>query len=229
MIKVNLLPGGKKGVSKRPRKKIPLPTFAGLGGDKWLNLVLVLASLGLGYAGYLFVGINAEREELDVAIESEVADSARYAEIVQRNEALMARRDSIAQRVSIIQDIDQGRYIWPHLLDEIARALPDYTWLSGIVQIGNGAVNQPDFRIHGRSGNNFALTRFMENLEASLFIRNVQLITTEQVVEQEDGLTGVRTVHDFTLEATYEPPPPELIETVPLLGQGDVNTLAGQD
>ena len=140
----------------------------------------------------------------------------------------MARRDSIAQRVAIIQDIDQGRYVWPHLMDEVARALPDYTWLSGIVQIGGATINQPDFRIRGRSGNNFALTRFMENLEASMFIRDVQLISTEQVVEQEEGLSGVRTVHDFTLEAAYELPPPELIETVPLLG-GEVDNLAEQD
>lgn len=229
MIKVNLLPGGKRGPKKGPRKRIPIPTISGLGGDKWLNGVIVLAALGLGFAGYLFVGLNVEREELALAIEAEVADSARYAEIVERNEALVARRDSIAQRVAIIQDIDQGRYIWPHLLDEVARALPDYTWLNAIVQIGNPAGYRPDFRIRGRSGNNFALTRFMENLEASMFIRNVQLITTEQVVEREEGLTGVRTVHDFTLEASYEPPPPELIQTVPLLGRSEAETLAGQD
>ena len=119
--------------------------------------------------------------------------------------------------------------MWPHLLDEVARALPDYTWLTGIVQIGAARVHMPDFRIRGRSGNNFALTRFMENLEASPFIREVQLVTTEQVIEQEDGMDGVRTVHDFTLEASYELPPPELIETVPLLGQADVDSVAGQD
>jgi Tfp pilus assembly protein PilN len=228
LIKVNLLPGGKRGASKSPRKRLPLPTISGLGGDKWLNGTIVLAALGLGAAGYVFVTMNTEREDLDVAIEAEVADSSRYADIVQRNEALVARRDSIAQRVAIIQDIDQGRYVWPHLMDEVARALPDYTWLSGIVQIGGTTINQPDFRIRGRSGNNFALTRFMENLEASMFIRDVQLITTEQVVEQEEGLSGVRTVHDFTLEAAYELPPPELIETVPLLG-GEVDNLAEQD
>jgi len=203
--------------------------MSGLGGDRWLNGVIVLAVLGLGFAGYLFMGLLAETEELTVAIDGAAADSARYAEIVERNEALIARRDSIAERVGIIQGIDQGRYVWPHLLDEVARALPDYTWLTGIVQIGAAQVHMPDFRIRGRSGNNFALTRFMENLEASPFIREVQLVTTEQVVEEEEGLDGVRTVHDFTLEASYELPPPELIETVPLLGQADVDSLAGQD
>jgi Tfp pilus assembly protein PilN len=229
LIKVNLLPGGKRGASKGARKGIPLPKLSGLGGDRWLNGVIVLTVIGLGYAGYLFMGLTAETEELTVALDAAAADSARYAEIVERNEALIARRDSIAERVGIIQGIDQGRYVWPHLLDEVARALPDYTWLTGIVQIGAAQAHIPDFRIRGRSGNNFALTRFMENLEASPFIRAVQLVTTELVVEQEEGMDGVRTVHDFTLEASYELPPPELIETVPLLGQADVDSLAGQD
>ncbi len=229
MIKVNLLPGGKRSGSGSARPKINLPKLKGLGGDRWLNGTIVLAALGLGLASYTFVNLEAEREELAVGLEAAAADSARYADLVARNEALIARRDSIAQRVSIIQEIDQGRYIWPHVLDEVARALPDYTWLSSLLQIGGAGSMAPDIRIEGRSGNNFALTRFMENLEASPFIRGVQLITTEQVVESDEGLSGVRTVHDFTLEAAYEVPPPELIETVPLLGTTDIETLAGLD
>jgi Tfp pilus assembly protein PilN len=180
-----------------------------------------------GLAAWLYVSVRAEREELAVSIEAATADSARYAVIVERNSALIARRDSIADRVSIIQDIDQGRYVWPHVLDEVARALPDYTWLGGIVQ--TGIVDHPELMIRGRSGNNFALTRFMENLEASPFIRGVELVSTEQVVEREDGFEGMRTVHDFTLQASYEPPPPELIETVPLLGSATPESLAGLD
>lgn len=227
MIKVNLLPGGKRTSSPGVRRKIPLPKIKGVGGDRWLMGTIALAVLGAGYAASLFFGLRSEREELAVDTEAAVADSARYAEIVQRNEALIARRDSIATRVAIIQGIDQGRYVWPHVLDEVARALPDYTWLTAIIQVG--AAEHPDFRVRGRSGNNFALTRFMENLEASSFIRGVELVTTEQVVERDQGLSGVTTVHDFTLEASYEVPPPELIETVPLLGQGDMDTLAGLD
>ena len=56
--------------------------------------------------------------------------------LIARTELLTARRDSIAQRVAIIQEIDQDRYSWPHLLDEVARALPDYTWLTELTQVG---------------------------------------------------------------------------------------------
>lgn len=55
----------------------------------------------------------------------------------------------------------------------------------------------------------------MDNLEASPFIRSVRLITTELVVDNSAG-TGDREVHQFTLDAAFEDPPQELIETVPL-------------
>ena len=28
-----------------------------------------------------------------------------------------------------IRSVDSDRYVWPHLLDEVTRALPPYTWL----------------------------------------------------------------------------------------------------
>ncbi|MCK5650106.1 MAG: hypothetical protein KAJ42_01960, partial [Gemmatimonadetes bacterium] len=62
----------------------------------------------------------------------------------------------------------------------------------------------------------YALTRFMADLEDSPFIRGVQLIETTQVPETQGTVT--RLVHGFTLEASYEQPPEEMIETVPLFG-----------
>jgi Tfp pilus assembly protein PilN len=129
---------------------------------------------------------------------------------------LNARRDSIAQRVGIIQEIDGDRYVWPHIMDEVARALPDYTWLEDLLQTSPG---EPlTFRIVGQAGNNFAVTQFMENLEGSPFVRNVELVSTEQEVLATGGIN--RIVNRFELEAEYERPPPELLETVPLFAPG---------
>jgi Tfp pilus assembly protein PilN len=168
----------------------------------------------LGAAGYFFWTVNQGLADLDVGIEAAQADSARYVDEIAQNTLLQAREDSILQRATIIQEIDEGRYVWPHILDEIARALPDYTWISEIVQVSLG--NQMQFQIDGRAGNNFAVTQFMENLEASLFISNIRLRSTEQVSEDSGGFN--RAVTSFSLDAFYDRPPPELLETVPLFG-----------
>ncbi len=213
MIEVNLQPGGKKRGSRGPRFSLRLPTLGGFSRDLWVvgSSVVVLAAVAIG--SFLFITTSNFQGELEVRIEEARADSARYADLILQNDALLARRDSIAQRVEIIQEIDGDRYTWPHIMDEVARALPEYTWLTAILQVSLGEELQ--FRVEGRAGNPFALTRFMENLEASLFIRNVDLIATEQVID-EPGEGVRRVVYRFQVEALFERPPAELIETVPL-------------
>ena len=192
------LGGGRKAVAAKPRQPI----------DRWglfaaLGWVLLMAG-----AGWLFLGARARKDELAIAIERAVRDSTHYANLIKATERLTARRDSIAQRLHLIQEIDAGRYVWPHIMDEIGRALPSYTWLTGVAQLQAGPPVA--FRVEGRTGNTFALTQFMNDLEASAFIRGVRLASTQLIREQE------KVVHAFVLEATYETPPPDRIETVPL-------------
>ena len=215
MIEVNLQPGGKKRGSRGPNLSFKLPSIGGFGRDRWVlgsSLVVLAAVVG---GGFLYFTTTGLQRDLEVQIEEARADSIRYADLIVQNEALIARRDSIAQRVDIIQEIDGDRYVWPHVMDEVARALPEYTWLTNILQVSLGG-EELQFRIEGRAGNTFALTQFMENLEASLFIRNVKLIATEQVIEEATAGSARRVVYRFQLEAFFDRPPAELLETVPL-------------
>jgi len=172
-------------------------------------VVIVLVGL-MGYRWNDTAGANTD---LDLGIDSAQRDSARYVDEIAQSSLLEAREESILQRATIIQEIDENRYVWPHVLDEVARALPDYTWLTEILQVALG--DQLQFQIQGRAGNNFAFTLFMENLESSLFISNVRMISTEQVLETSGGFN--RAVTSFSLEAFFEKPPPELLDLVPLL------------
>jgi Tfp pilus assembly protein PilN len=213
LIEVNLQPGGRKRGSRGPRFSLKLPSSGGIGQDRWVlgSSVVVLAAAVVG--GFLFTTTSSLREELEVRVEEERADSARYADLILQNDALVARRDSIAQRVEIIQEIDGDRYVWSHIMDEVARALPEYTWLTDIFQLSLG--EELEIRIEGRAGNPFALTQFMENLESSLFLRSVDLISTEQIIDE--SIEGARrVVYRFQLETLFERPPAELLETVPL-------------
>ena len=214
MISVNLLPGGKKRPSKGPRVPFALPSFGAIPRDSFILGSAGVVVVVLAAVGYFFLSVTGQFGELTVAVDEAVSDSIRYADLIQQHDALRARSDSIAQKVAIIQEIDGGRYIWPHLMDEVARALPDYTWLMSLVQVSAGAEVQ--FRLEGRAGNMYALTRFMANLEDSPFIRNVVLIETTQVNESQGAVT--RVVHGFTFEARYEQPSEDVLETVPLFG-----------
>lgn len=218
MIEVNLLPGGKKKSAGRRKLSLSLPK---LGGrlpeiDRWSLGVGIVVLAVLLFSGWLFFSIRGDAEELEVQTEVAVRDSIRLADILDESSLLQARADSIAERVAIIQVIDQSRYLWPHLMDEVARALPDYAWLTGLFQISDG--EDLVFQIQGQAGTYFALTTFMENLEASPFIRGVQLVESRQVSVPAGGAGGERLLYEFTLEAERQRPSAEVIETVPLFG-----------
>lgn len=218
MIEVNLSPSAKRRGKKGGRKaggassmpSIKLPDF-----DKWLLFIAAGWIIGLGGLAWLFLGTKAEASELTEQIEQAVADSTRYATTISQTNELRARRDTIAMKLEVIQQIDEGRYTWPHVMEEISKALPDYTWLEGVAQLEGGAA--PSFQIDGRTGSNFALTRFMSNLEASPFIRGVRLLSTTQVSEGAQGQEI--TLHQFMLEARFEEPTADLIQTVPLFAE----------
>ncbi len=216
MIRVNLLPGGKKGPS-RSGLPISLPSIEGLPTDRWVLGSAAVGAVVLLLAGWLFFSVGSRHGELETALEGAREDSVRYADLIQRTEQLTARRDSIAEKVEIIQEIDQGRYVWAHIMDEVARALPDYTWINSVRQVSESP--SPTIRIDGMAGNNFALTRFMNDLQASPFLGDVNFRSSEQEVVGEAANQQV--VFRFVLEATYRQPPAEYLETVPLFPDGD--------
>lgn len=213
MIEVNLLPGdGKKGRARRRRSfKLSLPS--GIPGDRWTIGAGVLAVVAVAAIGWLYLGVAGQAEELELEIEAAVQDSVRFAGLIENTESLQARRDSIASRVAVIQEIDGNRYVWPHIMDEVARALPEYTWLTRVEQVTGGSPLI--FRIEGRAGTYFSLTSLMERLEASPFLRGTRLVSTDQVVIEVGG-GAQRRVYEFSLEAEYREPPADLIETEPL-------------
>jgi len=182
----------------------------GLPGDSYVLAAWGAAVVTLVVVGWLFFGVRADREDTQVAIDEAVQDSLRFADIIARTNQLTARRDSIAQRVSIIQDIDAGRFTWSHIMDEVARALPQYTWLREVSQV---QADPLQVRIAGDAGSNFAITNFMRNLEASRFLRGVKLERSEQgPLPNSPG----DLIYLFELTVTYEPPPLDELETVPL-------------
>jgi Tfp pilus assembly protein PilN len=209
VIEVNLLPGGKKRATRGKRRSITLPKLGGLPKDRWISGAIAAGIGSVLFAGWLFYSISGRSEELAVRLEAALADSARYSEQMGRTTQLLTTLASIVKRVAVIQEIDQGRYIWPHLMDEISRAIPDYIWMFQVQQITGGS--KPHIRVVGQAGSIEALTVFMDQLESSPFIASVRTLRTAQELNQN------QMVYRYELEMDFEQPPAEFLETVPLL------------
>lgn len=222
MIEINLLPGsGKRTTRRLPRlsfkRSAPKLESPGTPRDRWALFALLGWVVGPLMIAWLFMGTSSAKADLEVSIEGARLDSTRYAEMRAANAVLLARQDTIAQKLQLIQQVDAGRFVWSHIVDEVSRAVPQYTWLVNIFFVsGDAQLSLPKFVIDGRTGNTFSLTQFMQDLEASPFIRNVTLIQTDQVREKEKML------YTFALQCEYQEPTPDMIKTVPIfIREGD--------
>lgn len=215
MIEINLAAGAdrRRSAARRgPALSLPrLPSFG--GADSRTVLLGAAGMLLLFVVGFAIWRAGQQRAELEAAIQAEVTDSTRFATTIQLVHSLRARQDTIRQKIGVIQEVDQRRYVWPHLMDEISSSVPPYTWLTQISSAEAADTLNPGLgmTVQGNAGSTQALTRFMKNLELSPYIRDVTLVTSEQT-----DVEG-RAIHRFTLEAKYETPDTSAIETVPII------------
>jgi Tfp pilus assembly protein PilN len=151
MIEINLLPGsGKKKASRRQAVDFGA-AMSGMSGkfrDRFLigASIAVIAALGAG--AYMYFSQTAREQVLTERKDSALADSTRYANFLRDRYRSEATRDSLLRQVNLIISLDEDRYVWPHVMDEISRALPQYTWLttlgfSGAPQGSNNVVLAP--------------------------------------------------------------------------------------
>jgi Tfp pilus assembly protein PilN len=135
MIEINLLPGaGKKKAAKRQAVDFGAMT-AGMTGrlkDKFMIAAiaaLVVAALAIGG---LYTTQAAKESSLTDRRDRALRDSTRYANVLKERYRAEAQRDSLLRQVHLIQSLDEDRFVWPHIMDEVSRALPQYTWITSI-------------------------------------------------------------------------------------------------
>jgi len=241
-IEINLLPGAPRG--RRARKGPALDIKALRAAieakfkDVWLSIAIASGAVAAVVVGLLFMTQRAKESSLDEQVRVAVEDSTRNAAVLADRARLEARRDSTLLQLSIIRAIDEDRFIWPHILDEISRALPPVTWLVSLTFEGTPQGTNPAaayrppppdttkgrrravafvlprdtvrLRILGQTADLQAFTRFYRDLEASPFLGNVQFSRTETQVLQG------REVYSFDLSMMFTRPDSSMIRRVAL-------------
>ncbi|MDQ3136574.1 MAG: PilN domain-containing protein [Gemmatimonadota bacterium] len=235
MITVNLRPDLKRKRARRPLQGAleGVRSFSTKIKDPVL-LVALLSWVGvLGWLGFVLVGSARELSALTPQLEQSRAENRRFKAFLTEKRHQEMIRDSLVSQIGVIRAVDGDRYVWPHLLDEVTRALPAYTWL---VDLGpaavaaspapapGGAAPSPkadsaaapqltqavQFEVNGRTVDIQAYTRFLRQLEASPWITDVTPVSAQTVVEKERPVTA------FTIRATYTQADSAYIRTVPL-------------
>ena len=140
MIEINLLPGKKrKAAGGGAGFKFALPDFRGLLAsikNPWLLAASATSLIVVG-GGLLWFITQSTRLRVAQNRRTEVqAEKRRFDAVIAQKRQSEKIRDSLMAEITVIRGIDADRYIWPHVLDQITKALPPYTWLTGIAVAG---------------------------------------------------------------------------------------------
>jgi Tfp pilus assembly protein PilN len=239
MITVNLRPGLKRKRSRGSPLAGALESLRGAGArvkdPLLIGAVAAWAVVAL-FLGWTWLSTAAELSALEPKLEQTRAEHKRFKTFLEQKRKQEVIRDSLARQIATIKSVDGDRYIWPHVMDEVTKALPAYTWLVDLkvagLPTGSQGVQPPPapakrdttraaadtvtaplvtgFEVNGRTVDIQAYTRFLRNLEASPWITDVTPVSAQTVVEQERAVTA------FTIRATYRQADSAYIRTVPL-------------
>ena len=245
MIEINLIPGTGKKSKKGGGGGAKLSVGAALGNlkskvrDPYMLGAIGSAVVAILVTGGLYTTQESRSARLDDELQKAVQDSTRYASVLHEREKAEAKRDTVLRSLNMIRAIDDDRYIWPHVMEEVSSALPPYTWIVSLGFSGVGQATTPvttvlapeasgsssrrrkavptqivrdtvRLRLIGNTVDIQALTRFMKQLEVSPLLENVTLVSSQHATDNGKDVT------QFQLDMRYTRPGATEVRRVPL-------------
>jgi type IV pilus assembly protein PilN len=199
MIRINLL------ATERKAKAAAMPGFQ--AGQKMMVIGSLVLVVTIALLGWRYWSLGQQAAEVTRAIDAANREEQRLQEILKQVTEFENRKKVLEARLALIDELRKGQTAPVHMVDQISKALPEMTWLTGMQQNGYTLTLQ------GRCLTLTSLSDFIGNLEASrYFIRPVEII--ESSVEKGDA-KGPELI-SFTIRGTFQmsgvesvaPPPP---------------------
>ena len=243
MLQINLLPGTKKTSRSAGGLALSLGSLGAGIRDPWLLGAAGAVVVAVAAVGLLFTAQNARAGEVAEQLDRAVRDSTRYARVLDARRRLTAERDSVMRQLQIIRTIDENRFNWAHILDEVSRALPAYTWLTTLEQTSKpplppGIDTVATAPVPARAADQKAAAVAPDSIEVhppltfrivgqtvdiqalTMFMRQMEsspFIQRVALSKSEIVIVDGKDVTQFELSAEYEVPPPGVVRTSPLV------------
>jgi Tfp pilus assembly protein PilN len=191
MIRINLL----KPESKDLREPVAGPGVVEEAVKKGPNVgSLIFLALIIGLAAVFFFQKKAmDREQ--ALLDTAKREKAELQYVEAKLEEQRKARESLNQKITLIESLNAQRDLAPRLLDEMSRRLPEWVWLTEVSYDAKG------IQIKGRALSNNLIADYISNLEASPQIMSVNLLSSQQRTAQSDQYL------EFSLRATVEKKP----------------------
>lgn len=196
MIKINLVREGRavRGAGAAPAA---MSGLSGPGAPANLNNILVGGLVAVGLllaAAYWFINNRtlANRQEQVVTRQ---AEAQKLESIIAEVEAFQKRKDSLQNRIDLINQLKQNQKGPVRIMDRISQDLPDLVWLDKM-SVAGGSVT-----LSGRGLNPNAIANFVENIKNDPYFEEPELGN----VSETSGVRPIIYAFDMTFGFSYQP------------------------
>ncbi len=176
MARINLLPWRENERKEKQKDFIQLTALAAI-------LMAVIVGAGWIQVGNMISSQESRNGYLDREIKV-------LQGMIDEIKQLESEKESLIQRMGVIQELQRSRPGIVHMFDELVFAIPEGVYFTTVERRGNVVT------IIGRAQSNARVSSFMRNLDASKWFDNPRLIVIDAVQgAPEEGDQGSR----FTL------------------------------
>jgi type IV pilus assembly protein PilN len=176
LIKINLVREGRavRGAGAAPAA---VAAVAGAAGPANVNNILILGLLALGIviAGAYWFIYNGRLKNRLQQVEARKAEAQKLEAIIAEVESFQKRKDSLQNRIDLINQLKQNQKGPVRIMDRISQDLPDLVWLDRMLVEG-GRVS-----LNGRGLNPNAIANFVENVKNDPYFEEPELGQVSQI------------------------------------------------
>lgn len=189
MIRINLLAVERAAPKRAATALIPAAQRATIAA----SLMLLAAALSIGW---WFWSLRQASQRLDQELAGAEAETQQLRSVLAQVQKFETRRAQLQQRVTLIEQLRRGQTGPVHVLDEIARAVPDRLWLTELAQKGD------EVTLAGMTMSLTGVSDFVANLESSTWFKKpVDIIDSEMGTDPRAG-----DLVKFSVKATVNNP-----------------------
>jgi type IV pilus assembly protein PilN len=194
LIKINLVREG-RAVRGAGAPAAAAVSAGGPGAANFNNIIIIALLVGglLAALGYWFWQKRqlGQRQEI---VSQRTTEAQKLEPIIREVEQYQKQKDSLQQRIDLINALKQNQKGPVRILDQISRDLPDLVWLD-TMEIRGGRVS-----IAGRGLNPNAIALFIENIKNNTYFEEPQVGAVTQT-----STTPVVYTFDMNFAFTYAP------------------------
>jgi Tfp pilus assembly protein PilN len=180
MIKVNLVPEEQRKKVREVKFKKPtlrIPKF-----DMFIAVLLLAGAIGAVFAW------NFKLDQQLNSLNAKITDAQQQLKELEKErrmvEDIEKQQAELKEWVSVVQDLNQGRSLYFHVMDEINKLKPEYMWLLLFEE------SSKRFKLNGKTFSNYMISNFMDKLNGSSYFKDVKLDEIKETEEKEHSVIG---------------------------------------